>query len=114
MSIDSDVDPSEVSTAKRKPSRSWLLIDAAGNSTMLNVDSYAIIRRVHIYARDLRVFESSISSPLSIRTREGAIVLNLEHIKVIITADEVSLLSTRCLPFLLDYFVVGFASGAIK
>nr|BAB09529.1 unnamed protein product [Arabidopsis thaliana] len=104
MSIDSDVDPSEVSTAKRKPSRSWLLIDAAGNSTMLNVDSYAIIRRVHIYARDLRVFESSISSPLSIRTREGAIVLNLE---VIITADEVSLLSTRCLPFLLDYFVVG-------
>jgi hypothetical protein len=78
MSIDSDVDPSEVSTAKRKPSRSWLLIDAAGNSTMLNVDSYAIIRRVHIYARDLRVFESSISSPLSIRTREGAIVLNLE------------------------------------
>jgi len=31
----------------------------------------------------------------------------MKHIKVIITADEVSLLSTRCLPFLLDYFVVG-------
>lgn len=81
MSLDGDivpVDPSEVLTAKRNSSQSWILIDATGQYTVLDLDKYAIMRRVQIHARDLRILDPNISSPSSIRSRERAIVLNLE------------------------------------
>ncbi|KAL3688223.1 hypothetical protein R1sor_014532 [Riccia sorocarpa] len=58
---------------------------------MLEVDKYAIMHRVGIHARDLRILDPLLSYPSTILGRERAIVLNLEHIKAIITAEEVLL-----------------------
>ncbi|XP_010547641.1 PREDICTED: magnesium transporter MRS2-2 [Tarenaya hassleriana] len=87
-------DPSAVVTVKKKApqsSRSWVLVDALGQSTVLDVDKYAIMHRVQIHARDLRILDPNLSYPSTILGRERAIVLNLEHIKAIITAEEVLL-----------------------
>ncbi|CAL5392644.1 unnamed protein product [Camellia sinensis] len=37
--------------------RSWILMDAEGKSTVLDVDKYAIMDRVQIHARDLRILD---------------------------------------------------------
>ncbi|KAI8010013.1 Magnesium transporter MRS2-2 [Camellia lanceoleosa] len=71
--------------------RSWILMDAEGKSTVLDVDKYAIMDRVQIHARDLRILDPLLSYPSTILSREKAIVLNLEHIKAIITHEEVLL-----------------------
>ncbi|XP_028758403.1 magnesium transporter MRS2-I-like isoform X1 [Neltuma alba] len=80
-------------TLKKKTavSRSWILLDRNGNRTVLDVDKYAIMRRVEIHARDLRILDPLLSYPSTILGREKVIVLNLEHIKAIITAEEVLL-----------------------
>ncbi|KAF8388174.1 hypothetical protein HHK36_026840 [Tetracentron sinense] len=76
---------------KTSVSRSWILIDCRGEGTILDVDKYAIMQRVQIHARDLRILDPLLSYPSTILGRERAIVLNLEHIKAIITAEEVLL-----------------------
>ncbi|XP_074579259.1 magnesium transporter MRS2-I-like [Curcuma longa] len=76
---------------KTAAARSWILFDSDGKDTILDVDKYAIMHRVQIHARDLRILDPLLSYPSTILGREGAIVLNLEHIKAIITADEVLL-----------------------
>lgn len=76
---------------KRGASRSWILLDAAGEERVLDADKYAIMHRVDINARDLRILDPLLSYPSTILGRERAIVLNLEHIKAIITSDEVLL-----------------------
>ncbi|XP_027188096.1 magnesium transporter MRS2-I-like isoform X2 [Cicer arietinum] len=70
-------------------SRSWVLLDRDGRDTVLDVDKYAIMRLVEINARDLRILDPLLSYPSTILGREKVIVLNLEHIKAVITADEV-------------------------
>ncbi|XP_039037467.1 LOW QUALITY PROTEIN: magnesium transporter MRS2-I-like [Hibiscus syriacus] len=72
-------------------SRSWVLLDSTGETTVLDVDKYAIMHRVNIHARDLRILDPLLSYPSTILGRDGAIVLNLEHIKAIITSEEVLL-----------------------
>ncbi|KAK3425670.1 hypothetical protein EUGRSUZ_F02186 [Eucalyptus grandis] len=81
----------EAAKKKGQPSRSWILLDTAGRGTALNVDKYAIMHRVQIHARDLRILDPLLSYPSAILGRERAIVVNLEHIKAIITAEEVLL-----------------------
>ncbi|MQM04959.1 hypothetical protein Taro_037764 [Colocasia esculenta] len=83
--------PADALKKKAAASRSWILMDAAGEETILDVDKYAIMHRVQIHARDLRILDPLLSYPSTILGRERAIVLNLEHIKAIITADEVFL-----------------------
>ncbi|KAL9809844.1 Magnesium transporter MRS2-8 [Arabidopsis thaliana] len=68
---------------------SWISIDATGKKTVLDVDKYVIMHRVQIHARDLRILDPNLFYPSAILGRERAIVLNLEHIKAIITAKEV-------------------------
>eukprot|EP00262_Sarcandra_glabra_P004845 TRINITY_DN16087_c1_g1_i1.p1 TRINITY_DN16087_c1_g1~~TRINITY_DN16087_c1_g1_i1.p1 ORF type:complete len:396 (-),score=70.30 TRINITY_DN16087_c1_g1_i1:475-1662(-) len=84
-------DPQGSVKKKAVVSRSWILLDCTGVGTILDVDKYAIIHRVQIHARDLRILDPLLSYPSTILGRERAIVLNLEHIKAIITADEVLL-----------------------
>ncbi|KAK1263763.1 Magnesium transporter MRS2-I [Acorus gramineus] len=72
-------------------SRSWILMDSTGEGTIMDVDKYAIMHRVQIHARDLRIIDPLLSYPSTILGRERAIVLNLEHIKAIVTAEEVLL-----------------------
>ncbi|KAK8481461.1 hypothetical protein V6N13_104271 [Hibiscus sabdariffa] len=76
---------------KAQQSRSWVLLDSTGETTLLDVDKYAIMHRVNIHARDLRILDPLLSYPSTILGRDGAIVLNLEHIKAIITSEEVLL-----------------------
>lgn len=76
---------------KAAASRQWMLLDSKGESMVLEVDKYAIMHRVGIHARDLRILDPLLSYPSTILGREHAIVLNLEHIKAVITAEEVFL-----------------------
>lgn len=86
MARDGYVVPADPQTAaaavatkkKARSSRSWILLDSTGNSTLLDVDKYAIMHRVHIHARDLRILDPLLSYPSTILGREKAIVLNLE------------------------------------
>ncbi|CAA0828268.1 Magnesium transporter MRS2-2 [Striga hermonthica] len=83
--------PNAVAGLKKKGagSRSWILMDSSGHENVRDVDKYVIMQRVQIHARDLRILDPLLSYPSTILGRERAIVLNLEHIKAIITADEV-------------------------
>ncbi|KAK6940731.1 hypothetical protein RJ641_030262 [Dillenia turbinata] len=81
----------EIVMKKTAVSTSWILIRNNGEGTILDVDKYAIMKRVNIHARDLRILDPLLSYPSAILGRERAIVVNLEHIKAIITADEVLL-----------------------
>ncbi|KAH9603782.1 hypothetical protein KSS87_018808 [Heliosperma pusillum] len=76
---------------KTTGSRNWILLDSTGLGTVLDLDKNAIMHRVNIHARDLRILDPLLSYPSTILGREKAIVLNLEHLKAIITADEVLL-----------------------
>lgn len=72
-------------------SRSWVVFSESGETEVFDLDKYAIMRRVRIPARDLRILDPLLSYPSTILGRERAIVINLEHIKAIITAEEVLL-----------------------
>ncbi|XP_077247371.1 magnesium transporter MRS2-I-like [Tasmannia lanceolata] len=74
-----------------KKKTSWILLDCTGEGTILDIDKYTIMNRVEIHARDFRIIDPLLSYPSAILGRERAIVLNLEHIKAIITAEEVFL-----------------------
>ncbi|KAK7336821.1 hypothetical protein VNO77_17369 [Canavalia gladiata] len=83
----------QASSIKKKTavSRSWILLNNDGIGTVLDVDKYAIMRMVQIHARDLRILDPLLSYPSTILGRDKVIILNLEHIKAIITSDEVLL-----------------------
>ncbi|KAJ6795089.1 magnesium transporter MRS2-I [Iris pallida] len=94
MSSSVAVADSQAGTAIKKKaaaSRCWILLGRAGDGTVLDADKYEIMHRVRIHTRDLRILDPLLSYPSTILGREGAIVLNLEHIKAIITAEEVLL-----------------------
>ncbi|KAE8039014.1 hypothetical protein FH972_011467 [Carpinus fangiana] len=89
--VPADPGASVVAKMKGQWARSWMSMDCTGEGIVLDVDKYAIMRRVHIHARDLRILDPLLSYPSTILGRDKAIVLNLEHIKAIITAEEVLL-----------------------
>lgn len=62
---------------------------------MVEAGKHAIMRRTGLPARDLRILDPLLSYPSTVLGRERAIVINLEHIKAIITANEVLLLNSR-------------------
>ncbi|XP_075500839.1 magnesium transporter MRS2-I-like isoform X1 [Primulina tabacum] len=76
---------------KTAASWNWMLLDKSGGRSILDLDKLGIMKRVSINARDLRILDHLLSYPCAILGRERAIVLNLEHIKAIITTDEVFL-----------------------
>ncbi|GKC67877.1 magnesium transporter MRS2-1-like protein, partial [Tanacetum coccineum] len=71
---------------------SWIRVDAVtGNSQVIKVDRFIIMRRCDLPARDLRLLDPLFVYPSTILGREKAIVVNLEQIRCIITTDEVLL-----------------------
>ncbi|GMH03591.1 hypothetical protein Nepgr_005430 [Nepenthes gracilis] len=74
--------------------RSWIRVDTSGNSGVIEVDKFTMMRRCDLPARDLRLLDPLFVYPSTILGREKAIVVNLEHIRCIITADEVLLLNS--------------------
>ncbi|CAL1390792.1 unnamed protein product [Linum trigynum] len=84
-------------TARKKGTgvRAWLLLDSTGQAQVVEVGKHAIMRRTGLPARDLRILDPLLSYPSTVLGREKAIVINLEHIKAIITAQEVLLLNSK-------------------
>lgn len=75
--------------------RPWLLLDSTGQAQVVEAGKHAVMRRTGLPARDLRILDPLLSYPSTVLGRERAIVINLEHIKAIITAQEVLLLNSR-------------------
>ena len=69
--------------------RTWLVVSESGQSRVEEVGKHVIMRRTGLPARDLRVLDPLLSYPSSILGRELAVVINLEHVKAIVTAKEV-------------------------
>ncbi|KAJ7543676.1 hypothetical protein O6H91_09G047800 [Diphasiastrum complanatum] len=82
--------------------RSWIRVDTEGNTNILEADKAAIMRRCDLPARDLRLLDPLFVYPSTILGRERAIVVNLEQIRCIITADEVLVLNSLE-PFVFQY-----------
>lgn len=92
------------SKAKKKMggARLWMKFDKFGQSELIELDKGTIIKRVGIPARDLRILGPVFSHSSNIVARERAMVVNLEFIKAIVTAEEVLLLDPlrqEVLPF---------------
>ncbi|XP_044487539.1 magnesium transporter MRS2-1-like [Mangifera indica] len=74
--------------------RSWICVDTSGNSHVMEIDKLTMMRRCDLPARDMRLLDPLFVYPSTILGREKAIVVNLEQIRCIITADEVLLLNS--------------------
>ncbi|KAK4254422.1 hypothetical protein QN277_009807 [Acacia crassicarpa] len=94
-----------ITKAKKKPSggtRLWMRFDPSGQSELVELDRNAIINRAAIPARDLRFMGPIFSQSSNILAREKAMIVNLEFIEAIVTAQEVLLLDPfrqEVLPF---------------
>ncbi|KAF8018209.1 hypothetical protein BT93_H3185 [Corymbia citriodora subsp. variegata] len=75
--------------------KAWLIVSESGQSHVEEIEKHSIMRRTGLPARDLRVLDPVLSYPSSILGRERAVVVNLEHIKAIITAKEVLMINTN-------------------
>ncbi|MCI15826.1 magnesium transporter MRS2-4-like, partial [Trifolium medium] len=76
--------------------------DRSGKSELVEWEKNTIIRHAAIPARDLRILGPVFSHSSNILAREKAMVVNLEFIKAIVTAEEVLLLDPlrqEVLPF---------------
>ncbi|KAB2612081.1 magnesium transporter MRS2-5 [Pyrus ussuriensis x Pyrus communis] len=89
-------------------SRSWIKIDPLGNISILELDKATIMRHCSLPGRDLRLLDPLFIYPSTILGRERAIVVSLEQIRCIITADEVILMNS------LDGCVVQYKSELCK
>nr|GLL45609.1 magnesium transporter MRS2-4-like isoform X1 [Ipomoea trifida] len=83
--------------------RLWMRFDGTGQSELMECDKNSIIKRASIPARDLRILGPIFSHSSSILAREKAMVINLEFVRAIITAEELLLLDPlrqEVLPFI--------------
>ncbi|XP_047976832.1 magnesium transporter MRS2-4 [Salvia hispanica] len=101
--IEAAVTTSKASAKKKAVgSRLWMRMDRLGQSELIECDKSVIIKRVSIPARDLRILGPIFSHSSSILAREKAMIVNLEFIRAIVTAEEVLLLDPlrqEVLPF---------------
>ncbi|CAA6658904.1 unnamed protein product [Spirodela intermedia] len=77
---------------KTAGSRLWMRFDLTGKTELLECDKSVIIQRAGIPPRDLRILGPVFSHSSNIIAREKAMVVNLEVVRAIITAQEVLLL----------------------
>ena len=65
----------------------WLRLDPKGNTVVTQTGKNALMQRLGVQARDLRLLDAQTpSSPPAILCRDRAVVVNLEFIKCIITS----------------------------
>ncbi|XP_077211355.1 magnesium transporter 3 [Tasmannia lanceolata] len=88
--------------------RSWIQIDRNGNSRILVLDKATIMRNCNLPARDFRLLDPLFVYPSTISGREKAIIVNVEQLRCIITADEVILMNS------LDSCVMQYQSELCK
>ncbi|KAJ1298889.1 hypothetical protein BS78_01G488200 [Paspalum vaginatum] len=77
---------------KKAPTRLWMRMDRWGRCEVFMCDNAFIAERSGVYARDVRVIGPLLSRCTSIFAREKAMVICLEFVRAIVTADEVLLL----------------------
>ncbi|KAF5185792.1 Magnesium transporter mrs2-like protein, partial [Thalictrum thalictroides] len=87
---------------------SWIRVDTSGNSQIIELEKFTIMRRCDLSARDLRLLDPLFVYPSTILGREKAIVVKLEQIRCIITADEV------LVPNSLDNYVLQYVAELQK
>jgi len=77
--------------ARQKGASRWVRLNASGNMNRLALEKSKIATLLRVPMRDLRVLEPAAADSYSaaMLCRERAIVVNLEQIKVLITAEEV-------------------------
>nr|VDC77086.1 unnamed protein product [Brassica rapa] len=75
--------------------RTWLVLCSSGKEQATEAGKHTIMRRTGLPARDLRILDPLLSYPSTVLGRERAIVINLEHIKAIITGQEVLILNSK-------------------
>ncbi|KAL3135886.1 hypothetical protein ABBQ32_007442 [Trebouxia sp. C0010 RCD-2024] len=75
--------------------REWLHIDPQGRTTYALVDKHAVVAELGIHYRDLRILDPLVPTPYptALFIREKALVVNLESIRMIVSADQVFVLS---------------------
>ena len=91
--------------AAASQAQEWLVVPAAGEARAGEFGRHRIMEMTGLPARDLRVLDPLLSYPSTILGRDRAIVLNLEHVKAIVTAAEVLVRdpsNPRLQPFLLE------------
>ncbi|TKY60473.1 Magnesium transporter MRS2-F [Spatholobus suberectus] len=71
-----------------------MVVSETGEARPEDVGKHSLMRRTGLPARDLRILDPMLSYPSSILGRERAIVVNLEHVKGIITASEVLMINS--------------------
>ncbi|KAG2437039.1 hypothetical protein HYH02_011302 [Chlamydomonas schloesseri] len=76
-------------SGKQSVMRTWLRIDRNGETSLLQADKWRITHKLGIQTRDLRLLDPNLSTtyPSAILCRDKAIVVNLEHLKAIITTS---------------------------
>ncbi|KAG2495008.1 hypothetical protein HYH03_006941 [Edaphochlamys debaryana] len=74
-------------SGKQAVMRTWLRIDKHGETSLMQADKWRITHKLGIQTRDLRLLDPALSTtyPSAILCRDKAIVVNLEHLKAIIT-----------------------------
>ncbi|KAL6642754.1 hypothetical protein ACP70R_020935 [Stipagrostis hirtigluma subsp. patula] len=77
---------------KKAGARLWMRLDRWGASELVELDKASIIRRAGVPPRDLRILGPVFSHSSNILAREKAMVINLEFIRAIVTAEEILLL----------------------
>ncbi|KAF9689622.1 hypothetical protein SADUNF_Sadunf01G0111500 [Salix dunnii] len=85
-------------TSSSTSSAPTLTTNTKGNSNSINLEEagkHAIMHRTDLPTRNLWILDLLLSYPFIVLGRERAVVINLEHIKAIITKQEVLLLNFR-------------------
>ena len=70
--------------------RAWLRLTGNGEATVLQLDKHGVAARCAVPLRDLRVLEPGLTTSFSttLLCRERTMVINLEHVKLLVTAEE--------------------------
>lgn len=86
-------------SAKPRPlgPKSWLKMDEEGACTAVSIEKHRLASMLRVPMRDLRMLEPNFSNSYSaaILCRERCIVLHLEQVRLLITAEEVYLQDGR-------------------
>ncbi|XP_027365843.1 magnesium transporter MRS2-3-like isoform X2 [Abrus precatorius] len=72
----------------QKKERTWVMMNLEGQRKVVEAPKHVIMQRTGVSGRDLRILDPLLSYPSTIAGRGRAIIVNLEHIKAIITAQD--------------------------
>ena len=98
---------SAAASASSKEPKPWLRLDARGRPSTILADKHAVAARYGVPLRDLRLLDSALTTSFSaaLLCRKRTIVINLEHVKMLVTHQDVFLpptASVECAAFVAE------------